>query len=192
MLSPWGAAAAVGDGLDAGCFGDGVHLHGLGNATAPADVGLDDVDGSAFDELGEGVSASVVFSGCEGYPRDTAFEFCVAFDIVRREGFFEPSEVVGAEPFSESKGELDVEGHDGVDHELGTVTDELSGFGDVLFDEVQTFVALGIVCGVGDLEACETELLEPVEVIAGGVERDFVSNGAAEEFVDGSLEEFAF
>ena len=58
------------------------------DAAAPADVGLDDVDGAPFDELGEGVSAAVVFAGGERYPGDAAFEFGVAFDVVRRKWFF--------------------------------------------------------------------------------------------------------
>ena len=62
----------------------------------------------------------------------------------------------------------------------------------MLFDEVKPFVALGVVRGVGDLEACEAEFLEPVEIVAGGVEGDLVADGSAEEFVDGPLEEFAF
>ena len=56
----------------------------------------------------------------------------------------------------------------------------------MLFDEVKAFVALGVVSRIGDLETCEAEFLEPVEVVAGCVERDLVSNGSAEEFVDGS------
>ena len=191
MLSPWGAAAAVWDGLDAGGFGDGVHLHGLSDTAAPADVGLDDVDGPPFDELGEGMASTVVFACGKRYPRDAAFEFRVSLDVVWWKGFFEPSEVVRAEAFGESECELDVEGHHGVDHELGAITDELPGFGDVLFDEVKAFVALGVVSWIGDLETCEAEFLEPVEVVAGGVERDLVSNGSAKEFVYGSTEEFA-
>ncbi len=61
----------------------------------------------------------------------------------------------------------------------------------MFFDDGKALVALGVVCRVGDFEACEAELLEPIKVVASGVQGDLVADGSAKEFVDGSAEEFA-
>ena len=96
-----------------------------------------------------------------------------------------------SQALGDSDGELDVEGHDGVVHQLDVVADHVARLADVLVEDVEAVDALFVVDGVADLEGVEAELHGPVEVVGCDVDVDLVAAGSAEQPIDGLFEELA-
>ena len=54
----------MGDGLQAGGFGEVVDLDRLGKPAAPAEIGLENIDGAVFDQVQKSLATVVVFAAC--------------------------------------------------------------------------------------------------------------------------------
>ena len=97
----------------------------------------------------------MVLTGGQRNPVDRLSQLDVTFEVSRNQRLFEPSQSVRAQAFREPDGELHIEAHDGVVHQLGIGPDRVAGLRDMLLDYVDPVDALVVVGGVRDLEALE-------------------------------------
>ena len=70
VLSEWGIGPAVRDCYESCRFGDCVDLQRFGQASAPPEVGLQDVRTSMFDELPKGMPSMMVLPSGDRHPGD--------------------------------------------------------------------------------------------------------------------------
>ena len=78
MLAVGSGTSHVGDGLQAGGFGEVVDLDRLGKPAAPAEIGLENIDGAVFDQVQKSLATVVVFAGGDGQVGHGAFELEMA------------------------------------------------------------------------------------------------------------------
>jgi len=132
-----------------------------------------------------------MLSRAERLPGDALPHLNVSIQVFGQQALFHPLEPVRAECFGQADGVLDVEGHPAVEHQLCVVADQFAGFGDHLFVFTEAVEAVGRAVGAGDLEGAKSELLEPVEVVAGRIAELPLLLGAADQAVDGLAQKLA-
>src|ERR1700760_1140470 len=95
-------AVPVGDGDQVVDGGVGRDLQGLGQAAAPVDVGLEDIEGTSVDEALEAPAGVFVF-GAGQRNADFVLDLAVAVDAVRHTAILEPPRAI----FGDAGGEVD-------------------------------------------------------------------------------------
>ncbi len=212
-----GVEVHLGDGSDGGADVVGGHgdVFGLGHdgdllefgdASGVGDVGLEDVNGVVVYDVGEGEFGVEALAGGDG-DGDFAADFEEFADALFGYGLFIEEGVVFLEAVAELDGVHDVELGVGLDEDVDLGADGFADLGDSGFGDGG--FALGYLVVVGLCEGVELHggvahvdddfrlfgVLfggAGVGVPSVGVDADFFSLGAAQQLVDGAVEDLAF
>lgn len=184
-------AASVGDNGDIVGGGVGGHLEQLGHAAEPHNVGLNDVEVAALDELAESVAGVLVFAGGELDAWVRALDLLESVGVIGGQALLPPVDVEVLAGLGNLDSVGDVEAHVAVDHEGEVGTNGLAVLAQEFDVLSQTLVAIIGAEGQGNLGSPEAHGLGRGGLGTSAVEVETLLGSAANQAVDGFISDLA-